>query len=105
MTKQRFLLNVKQFSKACCCCKIQISPAFTNIPSREKTGAEFWSKTEALGEVVEDVKEEKVEETLPFKGVEGTVADISKAEEMKKSGEIPSYLTKQRFLLNITTVF
>ena len=55
--------------------------------------------------MVEDVKEEKVEETLPFKGVEGTVADISKAEEMKKSGEIPSYLTKQRFLLNVTTVF
>ena len=52
--------------------------------------------------MVEDVKEEKVEETLPFKGVEGTtVADISKAEEMKKSGEIPSYLTKQRFLLNV----
>ena len=72
-------------------------PDFTNIPSREKTGAEFWSKTEGLGEVVEDVKEEKVEETLPFKGVEGTaVADISKAEEMKKSGDDSVILDKAK---------
>ena len=47
--------------------------------------------------MVEDVKEEKVEETFPFKGVEGTaVADISEAEEMKKSGDDSVILDKAK---------
>ena len=47
--------------------------------------------------MVEDAKEEEVEETLLFKGVEGTaLADISEAEVMKKSGDDSNILGKAR---------